>query len=1026
VTLPELAIRRPVTALMLITSMVALGSVALTRLPLAFLPDLEQPEMFVRLPYPTASPEQVEWLVVRPVEEALASVRGLRRMWSRSNSEGGMVRLEFDWGVNLQPARVEVWEKLDRIRRELPEDLGDIIVSDSWSTRESDDPILECRLSSARNLSESYDLLERRIVRPLQRVPGVAQVRLDGVNPREVRVNLRLADLELHGVEVRDVSRLLRSSNFDQSLGKVTAGEQRFALRTLGAFEDVEEIRDLPLRADGLRLRHVADVVYEEPRLDFGRHLDGHFAVGITVSAESRANSVTVCEALEERIARMGDDPELEGLKFLVWFSQGKEIKKTLLELLFTGVFGAAFASLVLFAFLRRFSTTFISLSCIPFSLIVACGMIWAQGSTLNTLSLLGLIVGVGMLVDNAVVVMENIFRHQELGLDRRTAARLGSREVSTAVIAATLTSVIVFLPVVFNKPSEMNIHFKEIGLTVCITLLASLFISQTLIPLATSWFIRARPRPKERWIVRLEEGYTSLLALVLERRWLAPLFALAIAASAIHPFLAVDRNFDSTRTELYAQVHYQFSEETTVENKQKIVSRVEAHLEPHREELVAKSIYSWWSTGFTMTRVYLRDGEANQKNIALVRDRLRRLLPEIPGVKLEVGEHRRSWRQDRGKRVAVQLLGEDPEVLGGLAEEVRRRLERIEGLGESFPRVQEGQQELHIVPQRERAGRYRLSGAELAETVGLSFRGRRLPRFRTPSGEREMRLTLDEKETASLSQLYNLPLRTPEGGKLPLAAVVDFHERRGAERIERDHRLTSLWVGAEYKQGRREQYIPLVARELEAMEFPFGYSWTFGSWEARRQEKSQEFLVNLLLSLLCVFAVMASLFESVSRALALMLALPFALAGASWALFLTKTDFDQPAAVGLLLLIGIVVNNGIVLLEHIHTYQRSGMPRREAMLRGGRERLRPILMTALTTVIGLTPMVVQRPSLGGMYYYSMALVIMGGMIVSTFLTAVLLPPAAALVEDGVAGARRLGKAGGRRLRAVLGRPGLA
>ncbi|UCH82793.1 MAG: efflux RND transporter permease subunit, partial [Candidatus Latescibacterota bacterium] len=546
-TLPELAIKRHVTTLMIIVSLIVLGLVALARLPLAFLPDFEEPHVFVRVPYENASPEQIERMIVRPVEDALGSVKGMREMWSHCDRDGGMVRLQFDWSVDMALARVEVWEKLDRIRRDLPDDIGDITVSSNWDAREADMPIVEGRISSKRDLSESYDLLERKIIKPIERIPGVAQVRLDGVNPREVRINLRIDDVESHSVDIRQVFTTLRNSNLDMSLGKLTEGDMRFAVRTVGAFRSVEEIQNLPIREDGLRLKDIADVRYEEPPLEYGRHLDGDFAVGITVSQEAKANTVDVCDEINERVHAMGDDPELEGINFLVWFSQGKEIKGALRDLTFTGIFGGILAALVLFAFLRRVGTTLIAALCIPFSIIVTCGFIWAQGKTLNTLSLLGLIVGIGMLVDNAVVVMENIFRHRELGYDRNDASRLGAREVSTAVIAATLTSVIVFLPMIFNKPSEMNIYLKELGITVCITLLASLFISQTLIPMATSWFIRSKPRPRGRLITWLEKHYVRLLKFNLRHRWLTPVIGIGIMVVSVYPFMKIDKNFGTT-----------------------------------------------------------------------------------------------------------------------------------------------------------------------------------------------------------------------------------------------------------------------------------------------------------------------------------------------------------------------------------------------------------------------------------------------------------------------------------------------
>jgi HAE1 family hydrophobic/amphiphilic exporter-1 len=514
------------------------------------------------------------------------------------------------------------------------------------------------------------------------------------------------------------------------------------------------------------------------------------------------------------------------------------------------------------------------------------------------------------------------------------------------------------------------------------------------------SWFIKPVAQPRLRAMVWTEGNYERMLRFTLRHRWLAPVIGIVAIASAVLPFMKVDKNFDTNESEMFVQVSYDFSEEISLAKKEEYVNKVEAVLEPHREELMARSIYSFWSDGWSLTRVYLHEGEVNQENIETVRRRLRKMLPEFAGLKLEVMENQQQWHQDRGKRVAFQLVGEDSEVLGRLAEEAKGRLQGIPGLVDPFSSTEEGRQEIHVELDREVTSRLGVSPNQPAEVVGLTFRGRRLQRFRTEDGEREMRLTLDEREAESVSQLRNLPLWTETGEKIPLAAVADFREVPGAERIQRDNRLTSVWVGARYEEGARERYMAAVKETMDGMEMPFGYSWTFGRWQERQREKSMEFLVNLLLALLLVFAVMAALFESARQAIALMIALPFALFGAFWTLWLTGVDFDQPAAVGLLLLIGVVVNNGIVMIAHINHYRRAGMPRFDAMIKGGRERLRPILMTALTTLISLVPIVVQKPSLAGVYYYSMALVIMGGLFVSTFLTCVLLPPTATIVED--------------------------
>jgi hydrophobic/amphiphilic exporter-1 (mainly G- bacteria), HAE1 family len=547
-----------------------------------------------------------------------------------------------------------------------------------------------------------------------------------------------------------------------------------------------------------------------------------------------------------------------------------------------------------------------------------------------------------------------------------------------------------------------MNIYLRELAITVCLTLAASLFISQTLIPLATSRFVRVKPTKPGRLMTALEKAYVRTLEFNLEHRWVTVLVGIAIFASAIYPFKRIDKNFDTNESEVFVQIHYQISEPLSLQRKHEIVKLVESRLLPEQERLNAEHIYSWWSDHWTMSRIYMKEGASNDAAMAETRRVLREILPDLPGVKLEVPEQggRQHWRGG-GKRVAFQIVGEDTGVLAELAEEAKRRLETIPGLVDPWSSNQEGGTELYVDLERDLAAQYGIPLNQPAELVSLTFRGRRLARFRTPDGEREMRLTLDEKDEQTLAQLHNLPVWTADGEKIPLASMAGFRIVPGPEAIQRDNRRTGVWVGARYEEGTIADYLPSVTATMNAMEFPFGYSWTMSDWAKRQEEQSREFLVNLSLALLLVFAVMAGLFESARQAVGLMVALPFALTGAFWTLWATGTDFDQPAAIGLLLLIGVVVNNGIVMLEHINQYRRRGMDRHAAMLRGGRERLRPILMTATTTLVGLVPIVVQRPALAGVYYYSMAFVIMGGLALSTLLTTILLPTTASLAEDG-------------------------
>ncbi|MGB0495875.1 MAG: efflux RND transporter permease subunit, partial [Kangiellaceae bacterium] len=411
-TLPEIAVKKPIATLMLLVSLLVLGIIALSRLELAFMPESEDKSLWVVISYPNASPKSVEKMVLRPLEESLASINGLEHMMSMGDFRGGRIRLAFDFKVNMDLVRAEIRERIDRTREELPDDVDRIILSESWNPRETGETIIEARIASGRDLSKSYELLERKIVRPLERISGVAVVTLDGVNPREVRVNLALEKIKKHKIDPRAVWRTISQNNKNSVLGLLRSDQTKMAFRSLGALNDIEQIKRLTIEGSSLKIGDVANITFAEPPLEYGRHLDGNFAIGLNVAKESTANTIEITEAVHKRIEQMQDDPELDGISFLVWQDQGKEIKNTLNDLKQTGLFGAIFASIVLFVFLRKVSTTLVAVACIPFSLIVTCGVIWLQGKSLNTISLLGLIVGLGMLVDNAVVVMENIDRY--------------------------------------------------------------------------------------------------------------------------------------------------------------------------------------------------------------------------------------------------------------------------------------------------------------------------------------------------------------------------------------------------------------------------------------------------------------------------------------------------------------------------------------------------------------------------------------------------------------------------------------
>ncbi|MDH5373963.1 MAG: efflux RND transporter permease subunit, partial [Acidimicrobiia bacterium] len=487
--LPKLAVSRPITTAMILISILVVGGISLSRLPLAYLPEVDAPFIGVQIPYPNANPQQIEKEILKPVEEVLATMPGVKTLNSRADADQAQFFLEFDWGKELDIVRMQVSEKMDQIKADLPSSIGEMVI---FSFNTNDMPVVEARVSvKGVDLSESYDLIEARVLNRLRRVPGVARVDLDGVEPREISIDLILARIREHNVDVGALIQRLRGASSNMVLGQVDQGNLRFTARSIGQFRSVEEVGNLVIDERGLRLRDIAEITYEEPPIPHGRFLDQQFAVGLSVFKESTANTVDVVRDVMSVIQNdINRDPLLEGVNLFVWDDQGEEIMGGLKGLMTAGLIGAVLAIFSLYFFLRRFDSTLIVSLSIPFSILAACGIMYFMGKSLNVLSMMGLMLAVGMLVDNAVVVLESIDRLHRTEKDLQKSALVGARSVATAVSASTLTTLIVFLPLIIGAATGLTTWLKEIGIAIAIALACSLFSSLTLIPLMSAHFL--------------------------------------------------------------------------------------------------------------------------------------------------------------------------------------------------------------------------------------------------------------------------------------------------------------------------------------------------------------------------------------------------------------------------------------------------------------------------------------------------------------------------------------------------------
>jgi len=987
----EFSLRRPVTVTMIFAALAGIGLISSRLLPLEQFPDIEWPGFFINIPYEGSTPEEVERLITRPAEAALSTLTGVKRMNSTSRADGAQIWMEYGFNSNAATEAVEARVKLDAIRDELPPDLKRIMV---YSGSLNDEPIMTLRLSSDRDLSQEYLMLDRVLKRRIERIEGVSKVDLQGVEPPEVRILLDSGRVAAHGINLYELYELLQRSNFSVSAGRLESGEQRWTLRSDGELRSLAEIGDLIIDGGNLRLADIADIRLVPEERDYGRHLDGREAVGLGVTRASGANMVQVADRVKEELDKIAELPSMRGIRIFNIDNKADSVRSSLADLLQAGLIGSLLAVLVLYLFLRQITTTLIVMLAVPVSLVITLGVMYFSGLTLNILTLMGLMLAVGMLVDNSVVITESIFRYRQVYPDEpRRAALAGVDEVGLAVIASTATSVCVFLPIVFGEQIDITVFLWHVGITISVAIVLSLFVSQTLIPLLASR-VPAPPPPKAgSAIAILTDRYSRALAWTLRHpRWSA-LAAVIVLASPAAPI-----GLGMLQTDMFPQepsrrleLIYHIDDIYPVERVEMAVNRVEAFLFENAERLDIQSVYSYYDTGRAQSSILLTEDDAITVDAQTVMDAILEEMPE-----LVIGRPDFQWQQQGGgPGFGITLTGESTERLAELAGEAWRVLSTVEGLEGLTSDLVAGPKGVQVVVDRERAARVGLTSQAVGQAVSVAMRGQPLREFRTPDGEIGVRLAFREDDRQSMEQLANLTIMAPSGERVLLGAVADLHERTGPRQIRRTDRKTSVKIsGSIDTDSSLPEIRPVVQQLMDQIDYPPGYGWSFGEGVDRSDETRQLLMQNILLGVALIFIVMAALFESVLYPVSIMVSLIYSITGVIWFLALTGTTMSFMAMIGIMILIGIVVNNGIVLVDHINNLRRQGMPREQAVLEGARDRLRPILMTVATTILGLLPLAISTTKVGGdgPSYFPMARSIIGGLAFSTVTSLLLVP----------------------------------
>ena len=988
----ELALRRPVTTIVVFVALAMVGLIATRLLPLEKFPDIEFPGIIIQVPYAGSTPEEVERLITRPIEEALATLSGVERMYSSSSDNQAQIFLQFDWGQSMGAKGIEARAKVDGIRHELPADIRRIVI---FTGSLGELPILELRISSDRDLSDSYELLDRVLKRRLERLEGVSSVTLYGVDPREIRILLKPDNMAAHGITIAEVRDILERSNFAVSAGQITDSDQRFSIRPSGEFESVEQIRNLVINQENLRLRDIADIQLRSPDRDYGRHLDRSYAIGVAVTKSTGANMVEVTDRVMAEVEEIGRMPQMQGINIFDLDNMGDSVRKSLGDLLSAGAIGALLALIVLYFFLRQAATTLVVTASVPFSLLITLGALYFADLSLNMLTMMGLMLAIGMLVDNAVVVTESIFRHRAMDPENPLRATLrGVREVGIAVIAGTLTTIIVFVPIMFGAKTDISVFMTHVGITIIVALLASLLIAQTLVPMLAAR-IKVPPQPADgSGMAQLTANYVGALRWILVRPWKTFAGIVLICALGVAPLALELVKFDAFPQDvgrrLFMPLHIEG--EHPLERVESAVDKIEDYLFENQEEFDIRSVYSYYEKGSASIVILLNEEEVAKISTAEAIERIEANLPVIaigkPSFEFE--------QQGGGDGFSLQVSGDSTEILNDIGSDLLRLLATVDALEDLRSDADVGEREIQITVDRERAAAAGLTTEEVARDIGIALRGKNLREFRSRTGEVAVRLAFRESDRQSVDQLANLPLYTDDGRRISLGSVADFQVGASPDTIQRTDRQTAVILTANLAEDESlESVQPRIEALMAEFELPPGYSWKFGRGFERQNETQQMMAENIVLGIACIFLVMAALFESLLFPFSIILgSIVFSVFGVFLFFAATGTTFSFMASIGIMILIGVVVNNGIVLVDHVNNLRIAGMPRNEAIVEAGRDRLRPILMTVATTIVGLAPLSVSTTQIGGdgPPYFPMARAIIGGLAFSTVVSLLVVP----------------------------------
>lgn len=1014
--LPKLALTRPVTVLMTLVAILVVGFIAKQSIPVELMPaGFTPPFLGVWTPYPNASPQEVEKLIAQPLEEVVRTIKGVKSVETRSQSRGCWTFLRFRQDADMDLAYSQLQDRIDRVRPELPDDIERLYIR-KWSN--DDDVIMWIAIIPDVEIEDPYYFTENLIKKPLERLDGVANVEIWGADEKSIQIFIKQDIVKSFKLNLYEIIQSLRNDNFAISSGNIKDGDQKIYVRSVGKFRSLEEVRNIPIRGANILLKDIADIVYDVPEKTWVQRIDGKSAIQIGVYKESMANTVELCDAVQQKFSdELLKDPRLSSFKVDILFNQGDFIKESTDNLQSAGIWGGLFAFFVLYFFLRRFRMTIMLNLAIPLSLVVSLIVMYFMGWSLNLITMTGLMISVGMVVDNSIVVLENIYRRRSMGDDNLHAAANGTSEVALAVIMATFTTIVVFLPLILmSGDAGFEFYMLRIGMPVIISLVASLLVAMVFIPLTATRIISKREVKEPAIITRSNEKYGKLLSWTLRHRMETFIFLMFFFASQYTFDVASTDDGDGNINDF--RLRFELPDNYTLTDAERVVKMVEDTVRSKADRYGLKTIDSrfrhnsahlniflhpepplvWYSVILNSIAEIIGVADTMHLNRDEALADVKKRIPQLPGV-----EMRTSWRRGEGgddASVSISLFGDDTEKLTSLSEEVERRLKLIPEILSVETDTEEGEDEIQLIIKREEAQKFGINPRTISNTIMYALRGIQLPKYQTDDREINMLIQLQKDDRETLQQLKNITFFSSNGIEIPLESVASIFVKKGMGDIRREDGKTNLTVKANSTEDDIGMIHSKIDKAMLGFIMPYGYSWTKGNRFTRMQESDNTQMFGVILSIVFVLLLMGILFESFILPWSVIIAVPFSFVGANWLLYLTGTPSDIMSKIGFIILIGIVVNNAIVLIDLVNRLRLEGYSRFDALLSAGHQRFRPILMTAFTTIGGLIPMALGNAKMIGISYKPLGLTIIGGMMFSTFVALIAVPWAYMLFDD--------------------------